>query len=110
MSKHHWGLIVVGLVLMPPPAFALDPVKGWTGYCMYQFQHIPELMNASMLFKVPPSVACECVAPGMAVQTTSADNDYIRKTKQIPQKLTDLFSKLFQSCLIAYAPNSVPRP
>jgi hypothetical protein len=104
MSKHHWGLIVVGLVLMPPPAFALDPVKGWTGYCMYEFQHLPALMNASVVFKVAPSVACECVAPGMAAQTAPADTAYINRTKQIPQKFTDLFSTLFQSCLQVYSP------
>jgi hypothetical protein len=105
MSRYCWALFIGSVVLAPPPCFAFDQVKGWTGYCMFEFQHIPSLMNASMAFKVPPSVACECVAPGMAAQTTPADTDYINRTKQMPQKFRDLFSTLFQSCLRAYAPN-----
>lgn len=84
---------------------AFDTTKAWNGYCIHQFQRIPELANASAIFRVPPSVACECIAPRMAAQTTAEDNQYIARTHQIPQRLRGAFTTLFQACLTIYSPD-----
>jgi hypothetical protein len=81
---------------------AFDTVAASRGYCMYEFEHIPEMMNASMVFGVPPSVVCECVAPQLARQTADGDLDFIPQNNRMPQHLKDAFSQLFQACLTAY--------
>src|SRR5205809_4200107 len=64
------GICIIAAFLVPEPSNAFDQIRAWTGYCIYEFQNLPALANASLVFKVPPSVACECIAPRMAAQTT----------------------------------------
>lgn len=99
------ALFLALLTFGTQPARAFDTIAGWTGYCTYEFQHIPELANASAIFRVPISTVCECVAPRMSALTTDQDNRYIAQTKLIPGHLKEAFSRLFQACLVIYSPD-----
>jgi hypothetical protein len=98
------GLLLVPL-LAPERAAAFDEVKGWTGYCLAEFRNEPAVANASLVFGVPPILACDCIAPRMARQTTPADHDFIVATGRMPPRLRSLFGELLQACLILYGRN-----
>lgn len=105
MSRITAISVLVALPIACGPAAAFDEVKGWTAYCMAEFQNQPAAMNAALVFGVTPTIACDCIALPMAKQTTPEDHKLMITAGRMPPRLKALFGEMMQACLILYGRN-----